>query len=663
MLLPPIDSPSQILTMTDLTHADLEPGKISYHQSALPLWSVFIGPDLALPLVEASTSRDAQCEALKALLADSQTVELALAKQHVVYQEDHPRTANAETRSVIVFPFSNLQRAINKAAIYNCPGAIRLLLEFAVQKCDMEAKDLVDRTLVIPVIKKGQEKIFDVLVTACPPALSLDLGHLGLPLDLALNQNELSIVTVLLEHGINIQSTTKPYRRSRWSDSKLFLGVDAYGTRLSGLLIEQGFPIAGSGALHHAAEGGRTVAMQFLIERGAGLDDCMPADDIQGDENERKLLASWTPMHAAASKRQLDAMALLRSSGARDDILDAQSRTPQDVLNQSERTLDDLRPLPSIYASTRGMWEILLGDDLALPLTEASLAEDVKNLRDLLADPRIIKLALEKQHTIYSRDDPRADRPMPDGWSYVSAMPYTNLSRVLTLAAINDRAEEVTLLLSFAKRKCKVNLATLVDRMFIVPVVRARQTAVFDAVVAAYPETVRLNLGHWGYMLDLVVNFRDWDMVATVLEHGVDPIGLTKNRRSRGSYPSSWLCWAAGARGTRLMEVLVSKHKLAVNGSGALHRASERGALDKMQYLIEQGADVDEVLAEEGITSQKKALHASWTPLHFAASGGQREAMGLLRSKGAREDAKDVDGRTTAVLLALCEQAEVRGGS
>nr|OQO16333.1 hypothetical protein B0A51_16031 [Rachicladosporium sp. CCFEE 5018] len=637
--------------MPDLTLADLEPGKISYHESSLPLWSVFTGPDLALPLIEASTSHDAQCKALKALLASPQTTELASEEQNVIYHEDRPRHVDARTRTVRVLPVSNLQRALNKAAVYNCPEAIRILLEFAVQKCRLKAGDLVDRTLLIPVIKKGQEKIFDALVMAYPPALTLDLGHWGLPLDLALTQNQLNIVTVLLEHGINIRSTTKPSRRSKWSDSKLFLGVDVYGTRLSELLIEQGFPIAGSGALHHAAEGGHTVAMKFLIERGAGLDDLMPVDGVQGNESERKLLATWTPMHAAASKRQLDAMALLRSSGARDNILDAYSRTPQDVLNQSERTLDDLSSLPSIYASTRGMWEVLLGDDLALPLTEAALAEDVKSLRDLLADPKTIELALEKQHTIYSRDEPRADKAMPEGWSHVSAMPYTNLSRVLTLAAINGKAEAVTLLLSFAKKQCKLKLSDLVDRMFIVPVVRARQTAVFDAVVAAYPETVRLNLGHWGYMLDLVVNFRNWDMVATVLEHGVDPNGLTKNRRPRGSYPSSWLCWAAGARGRRLMEALVSKHSLPVKESGALHRCSEIGALDMMQFLLDHGADMDEILADEGITSQKKALHASWTPLHFTASRGQVEAMELLRSKGAKDDVEDIEGMTADEVL------------
>ncbi|OQN97042.1 hypothetical protein B0A48_16846 [Cryoendolithus antarcticus] len=637
--------------MTDLTLAVLEPGKISSHESSLPLWSVFTGPDLALPLIEASTPRDAQCEALKALLANPQTTELALEQQNVIYHEDHPRHVDARTRTVRVLPFSNLQRALNKAAVYNCPEAIRILLEFAVEECRLQAKDLVDRTLVIPVIKKGQDKIFKSLVTAYPPALSLNLGDRGLPLDFALDQDHLNIVTVLLEHGVDIRSTTKPFRRSRWSESRLFLGVDDYGTRLSELLIEQGFPIAGSGALHHAAEGGRTVAMRFLIERGARVNEFMPADGIQGNESERKLLASWTPMHAAASKRQLDAMALLRSSGAPDDILDAHSRTPQDVLNQSERTLDDLKSLPSIYASTRGIWEVLLGEDFALPLTQAALAEDVKSLQQLLADPKTIELALMEQHTIYSRDEPRADKPMPEGWSHVSAMPYTNLSRILTRAAINGHAEAVSLLLSFAKKKCKLRLSSLIDRMFVVPIVRARQTAVFDAVVTAYPETVRLNLGHWGYMLDLVVNFRNWDMVATVLEHGVDPNGLTKNRRPKGSYPSSWLCWAAGARGTRLMKVLVSKHNLPVNGSGALHRCAEFGTLDTMQFLLDHGADVDEILSEEGITSQKKALHASWTPMHFAASRGQVEARELLQNAGAKEDVKDVEDRTPGDLL------------
>jgi hypothetical protein len=37
--------------------------------------------------------------------------------------------------------------------------------------------------------------------------------------------------------------------------------------------------------------------------------------------------------------------------------------------------------------------------------------------------------------------------------------------------------------------------------------------------------------------------------------------------------------------------------------------------------------------------------------MHFAASGGQVDAMKLLESNGARSDVKDLNGKTPAQLL------------
>jgi ankyrin repeat protein len=73
------------------------------------------------------------------------------------------------------------------------------------------------------------------------------------------------------------------------------------------------------------------------------------------------------------------------------------------------------------------------------------------------------------------------------------------------------------------------------------------------------------------------------------------------------------------------------KHGFEIPGSGALHSAAELGALDVMRVLLQHGADLNELLGKPCILRREDgALLASGTPMHFAAAGGQDEAMGML---------------------------------
>ncbi|KAK6422613.1 hypothetical protein LTR95_016658 [Oleoguttula sp. CCFEE 5521] len=287
-------------------------------------------------------------------------------------------------------------------------------------------------------------------------------------------------------------------------------------------------------------------------------------------------------------------------------------------------TLADLKPGPGVYPSPRKLWDVLVGDDLALPLTEASSDGDIVALEVLLSDPAWIKIATEEQHTIYDNFDKDAST----GEARVLAMPYTNLQRVVLKTAINGHAEAVSMLLDFATQKCGLKPSDALTYWTVSQTVRAGQAAVLDVLIRADPEIVTQEMKYSGLPLDEAVNRRKWGVVTVLLEHG--------------------------AEGTRMAELLLVQQHFAVGGSGALHSAAELGRLDVMSLLLQHGADVNEVLPEQGLIKVKdedRTLYASWPPMHFAAAKGEVEAMQLLRTAGAREEARDLEGRTAIEVL------------
>ncbi|CAN8104205.1 unnamed protein product [Discula destructiva] len=132
---------------------------------------------------------------------------------------------------------------------------------------------------------------------------------------------------------------------------------------------------------------------------------------------------------------------------------------------------------------------------------------------------------------------------------------------------------------------------------------------------------------------------RRTEVVAVLLELGADPWQPLEPPKSCMGYPGGVLSLAAEAEGSRLMELLL-EHGLPLAHSDALYTAALRGHLDTMRFLIQRGADVNEVSNWLG-----------WTPLHAAAAEGNIDAMKLLEDNGARSEAADPRGNTPAHLL------------
>jgi ankyrin repeat protein len=187
---------------------------------------------------------------------------------------------------------------------------------------------------------------------------------------------------------------------------------------------------------------------------------------------------------------------------------------------------------------------------------------------------------------------------------------------------------------------------------------RNEYAAVFETMISVEPCVVTFQLPHIETPLRQAVKWGKTEVVRVLLQNGAKPIPPKKEfamvnghvvAHNRG-YSASFLSQGACATGPRMTELLL-KHGASIARSGALQSAANRGALDTMRILMQHGADVNELIPEGSVPHHRQAEYRSWTPMHFAADGGQLDAMKLLESNGARSDATDVNGKTPAQLL------------
>lgn len=311
--------------------------------------------------------------------------------------------------------------------------------------------------------------------------------------------------------------------------------------------------------------------------------------------------------------------------------------------------------------SARALGDVLTGTDDAAALIEASKSGDIATLQALLSQPSGAEIALANPRRIYYQSrSPTDDKPTRQ----VSSMPLPNYEWAIRKAADNGQAEIVSALFAFAKQH-RIKAFDIVDgcRPEIQRAVSRGDVPVFKAYMAAYPKVVGYPLIHGVGPLDVAVAKPRTELVALVLKGGANPQPHNPFLKRYNSYDASLLAKAAGAsQPTEALPIteLLLKHGLAPAGSGGLHRAAEIGRLDVMRLLIKHGSDVDECLPESLLTSGDKPLLATWTPMHFAASRGQEEAMKLLEEHGARTNVADKDRKVPSQVLQDCRSGVVR---
>jgi ankyrin repeat protein len=304
----------------------------------------------------------------------------------------------------------------------------------------------------------------------------------------------------------------------------------------------------------------------------------------------------------------------------------------------AQSTAEDLTDWSNSYDSSRDVGDVLLGEDTARVVIEASLSGDDTALQSLLSQPHWIKTMLETTHCIYREDEPKQN---PDHVRKVSAMRMSHLKRALDIAAQNGHASVVSTLLAFTKQQ-DIDTMDIISYPLVSKTLWNGHAAVFKVLVTADSRILNIDLGHGALPLYEAVRRQKPEVVAVLLEHGADPLHPVGPWKTLYNYRSSLLSFAAMIEGPRTMEMLLERN-VPIAQTGALHTAAHFGHIDTMRLLIQHGADLNEIIPG----------WREWTPMHFAAAKDRVHAVEMLEHSGARTDLKDEREKTPAEILAL----------
>ena len=101
---------------------------------------------------------------------------------------------------------------------------------------------------------------------------------------------------------------------------------------------------------------------------------------------------------------------------------------------------------------------------------------------------------------------------------------------------------------------------------------------------------------------------------------------------------------AAGWADQRMLGILLDGGA-TLNGSGALQYAAGKGKKENVRYLLDRGANVNEMVP---LTGSRPSIEATCAALHAAVENGHIEVVDVLIDAGADVQLKDAKGRTAA---------------
>ena len=299
--------------------------------------------------------------------------------------------------------------------------------------------------------------------------------------------------------------------------------------------------------------------------------------------------------------------------------------------------LAELSDSPRGYQSSRALFDVVEGEDAARPLIEACSSGNDKALQNLLSQPQWLKIMLEKSYAIFSEDRPSEG---PDDIRPVTAMVLSNVERALTVAGMDGQAAVVPVLLTFATQQ-DMDLSKIITRPVISKAIWRGHAAFLKAVGSSYPDIIKVSLGHGTLPFYEAVRLRQPDVATVFLELGADPFHPVEPSKELRGFRSSLLSHAVLCGDLRMLKILLEQG-LPIAGSAALHTAAACDYFDTMEFLVQQGADVNEFLVD---------MWSGWSPIFFAAWRGRVDAMKWLEDRGARSDLEDEEGKTPAQVL------------
>ncbi|KAI4235049.1 MAG: hypothetical protein LQ352_008133 [Teloschistes flavicans] len=176
--------------------------------------------------------------------------------------------------------------------------------------------------------------------------------------------------------------------------------------------------------------------------------------------------------------------------------------------------------------------------------------------------------------------------------------------------------------------------------MKVVLINRAKDT--YTLLLDAKAVDVNYYIPWFGDILGNVATEDDQEWTALCLRRGADP-----NQNLRDEHKTV-LAAVAELASVETAELLVEEGGASVRGSGAIVMAAAEGKMAMVKFLLDHGADVDEVGIEHPMDERYK--EDMGTALHKAAEGGHEAVARFLIDNGATIDIRDPLGRTPMAL-------------
>jgi len=263
-------------------------------------------------------------------------------------------------------------------------------------------------------------------------------------------------------------------------------------------------------------------------------------------------------------------------------------------------------------------------------LIAACCSSNPEELRGLLVQDSMVQTTL-------SYEDVCIDE-FVDTWR-----PFLNLQRMLVAASKAGSAETVEILLKLGQEH-RVPIEDILNRETAQAPMRSEDpVGVYRKFVAVDRDILSRPLHMGGYILLGACSGGQDALVKYLLESGVDPNVVVTPQTDKPGYCLYMATWMASVN---IIGYLLD-HGAIITGSGAIHKAAEKGRIDVLEMLLQHGADLNENWHGQLTAGQGSR---GGTPLHMAVSHDQVQTVKWLLDHGADSNIRNEDGKTAVDL-------------
>ena len=196
---------------------------------------------------------------------------------------------------------------------------------------------------------------------------------------------------------------------------------------------------------------------------------------------------------------------------------------------------------------------------------------------------------------------------------------------------------------------CLENGAAVTDDL-LKKILICRAKAIYITCIEMKKVDINHYIPWYGDILSNAATANDLEWAKLCLEHGADPnLNLYEEHKS--------ILAAAAELASLEMVTLLVDNRAHVKGSGAIVMAAEEGKLGVVQYLLDHGADINEIGIEHPTDPRYKEDMGG--ALHRAVNAGHCDVVEYLIKRGADVNLKDEMGRTPMDLARMRKDGSI----